>query len=113
MIKVEIVKWWQRLLWDPLLIHAKIKPSVFRAIENGMWYVRAGNTGFTAIIDPYGRVVKSIPILEKGYLVGGIQYDLNHDTVYSKVGDLFLYFVFMFLSIIVIILLYKKIKKGV
>lgn len=77
--------------------------SVFRAVENGLWYVRAGNTGLTALIDPCGRIVKSIPILEKGYLVGDMDFSLNHETFYSKYGDVFLYIIMAFLFITVIV----------
>ena len=58
--------------------------SIFRAVENGIWYLRAGNTGYTAFIDPYGRIRKSIPIVNKGYLAGDIDFSLNHRTVYSR-----------------------------
>jgi apolipoprotein N-acyltransferase len=65
--------------------------SKFRAVENGIWYLRAGNTGYTVFIDPYGRIRKSIPILKKGYLVGDIDFSLNHRTLYAMIGDVFLY----------------------
>ncbi|MBN1497904.1 MAG: apolipoprotein N-acyltransferase [Spirochaetes bacterium] len=63
----------------------------FRAVENGIWYLRAGNTGYTAVIDPYGRITKSFPILTKGYLVGDVDFSFNHRTVYSSIGDVILY----------------------
>ncbi len=82
--------------------------SVFRAIENGIWYVRSGNTGYTVTIDPYGRIRKSIPILTKGYLVGDLDFSYNHDTVYSKTGDIFLYIVLAFLFSVIVLPIYKK-----
>ena len=81
--------------------------SKFRAIENGLWYIRAGNTGYTAIIDPYGRIIKSIPILRPGFLVGDIDFDLNHGTFYSKYGDVFLYISMAFLLALALILVYS------
>jgi apolipoprotein N-acyltransferase len=72
----------------------------FRAIENGIWYVRAGNTGFTTTIDPYGRIRSSIPILTKDHLTGDLDFSLNHTTFYSKFGDILLYIVMIFLSVI-------------
>ncbi len=78
--------------------------SKFRAIENGIWFVRAGNTGFTTIIDPYGRIVQSIPILKKGFLVGNIDYSFNHETVYQKLGDLFLYMACAFIAVLLIMM---------
>ena len=32
-----------------------------RAVENDRWLLRDTNTGVTASIDPYGRVVASVP----------------------------------------------------
>ncbi|PKL37281.1 MAG: apolipoprotein N-acyltransferase [Spirochaetae bacterium HGW-Spirochaetae-1] len=65
--------------------------SVFRAVENGLWVLRAGNTGYTAFVDPYGRVTASIPILKPGYVVGDVDFRFNHDTFYSRYGDPFQY----------------------
>ncbi len=82
--------------------------SVFRAIENGLWYVRAGNTGYSVLIDPYGRVVRSMPILYKDYLIGDIDFSFNHDTFYSKFGDIILYVTIIFLGCLLIIIIYKN-----
>ena len=87
--------------------------SIFRAIENGIWYVRAGNTGYTTIIDPYGRITKSIPILKKGYLVGNIDFSLNHETFYSKYGDIFLYISISVIALMLINILWKTIFNSI
>ncbi|MCU0822264.1 MAG: apolipoprotein N-acyltransferase [Spirochaetes bacterium] len=85
--------------------------SVFRAIENGIWYLRAGNTGLTALIDPYGRVTKSIPILKKGFLVADVDFKLNHATFFSTRGDIFTYAAMMFIFIVSISVCVKILKK--
>ena len=74
--------------------------SIFRAIENGKWLIRAGNTGYTAIIDPYGRIKSSLPILDKNYLVDDLHLKLNHSTFYLEYGDLLLYCAVIFILII-------------
>src|SRR5215472_1285606 len=38
-----------------------LKQARMRAIENDRWLLRDTNTGVTASIDPYGRVVRSVP----------------------------------------------------
>lgn len=87
--------------------------SLFRAVENGIWYLRAGNTGYTVFIDPYGRIRKSFPILKKGYLAGDIDFTLNHGTVYSVIGDLFLYLAMGFVIVIGAILSFEIIKRRI
>ncbi len=76
--------------------------SVFRAIENGRWVVRAGNTGYSSVIDPYGRTVASMPILTKGYFAGDMDFSLNHRTVYAAAGDAFSYLVFLFVGVLAV-----------
>jgi apolipoprotein N-acyltransferase len=61
----------------------------FRAVENGIHFIRAGNTGFTTVIDPLGRNIGSIPILTKGYLVTDINIGEKRSTLYTRFGDIF------------------------
>jgi apolipoprotein N-acyltransferase len=62
-----------------------------RAIENHRWVLRATNTGVTAAIDPYGRVVMAAPRHVTTSLRVGFNYE--HDvTFYARYGDLFAYF---------------------
>ncbi len=84
----------------------------FRAIENGIWFVSAGNSGYTALVDPYGRVTASIPILRVDYLVGDMDLSLNRRTVYSAVGDVVLYASLLLLFVLSCVIFYRKIAAG-
>ncbi len=60
--------------------------SRLRAVENRRSLVRAGATGISAIIDPYGRVISSLGIFRQGVVTGTapLRSDL---TPYSRLGD--------------------------
>ncbi|HPQ55107.1 MAG TPA: apolipoprotein N-acyltransferase [Spirochaetota bacterium] len=82
----------------------------FRALENGIWFARAGNTGYTTLIDPYGRITASMPILQQGYCAGDMDFSLNRRTVYSLFGDLFSYGAFLFLGCLGGIVLFRRFR---
>jgi apolipoprotein N-acyltransferase len=59
-----------------------------RAIENNRWILSATDTGVTASIDPYGRIVARFPRKERGALVA--PYALTSTTTfYARHGDWF------------------------
>jgi apolipoprotein N-acyltransferase len=59
-----------------------------RAIENDRWLLSATNTGVTASIDPYGRVLARLPRKERGVLM--VPYALTSvTTFYTRHGDWF------------------------
>ena len=57
-----------------------------RAIEQGLPLVRAANTGISAVIDPWGRTVTSIPLGEPGY-ADAVLPAPRAPTFYSRTGD--------------------------
>jgi apolipoprotein N-acyltransferase len=61
-----------------------------RAIENHRWILRATNTGVTAAINPFGRVVSALPRHLRSSL--RVHFGYEHDlTFYAAHGDLFAY----------------------
>ena len=48
--------------------------------------VRAANTGVSAVIDPAGRILASIPLNEAGYLDHAVPAPLA-PTLYARTGD--------------------------
>jgi len=57
-----------------------------RAVEEGLPVVRAANTGISAIIDPYGRIVARLPLNRRGIIDGGLPEALP-PTVFSRYGN--------------------------
>jgi apolipoprotein N-acyltransferase len=45
---------WYKDTWGP---YQHFAVNALRAIENRVWVIRSGNTGISAVIDPYGEVV--------------------------------------------------------
>jgi len=60
----------------------------FRAVENRRYLVRAANTGISAIIDPFGREISRIGLMENRALVGGVRA-ISELTFYTRYGDVF------------------------
>jgi apolipoprotein N-acyltransferase len=59
-----------------------------RAIENRRYVIRAANTGISAIIDPYGRVMERSALNQQIVMHGLFEYR-NDQTFYVLHGDLF------------------------
>ncbi len=64
--------------------------NVLRAVENGKPVFRAANTGFSAYIDPWGRIVRQSGLFEKTILYTDAPLSLtNEPNVYTQWGDWF------------------------
>jgi apolipoprotein N-acyltransferase len=58
-----------------------------RAIEEGLPLIRAANSGISAVIDPVGRVVASLPLGYDGLLDSALPKPAQI-TIYARMGDL-------------------------
>ncbi|MBT3811050.1 MAG: apolipoprotein N-acyltransferase [Rhodospirillaceae bacterium] len=58
-----------------------------RAVEEGLPMVRAANTGISAVVDPYGRVIARLGIGEQGVLDSGLPAALS-STPFARWGEL-------------------------
>ena len=69
----------------------------FRSVENGLPLIRSSNKGISAVIDPYGRVIKKLNLNEEGFIYSRLPEKIP-DTIYSRYKNflalalLFLYF---------------------
>lgn len=57
-----------------------------RMIEEGLPLVRAANTGISAVVDPLGRVIRSLPLGAEGVLDSPLPQPIE-PTVYVRAGD--------------------------
>ena len=80
--------------------HQHFVHSIFRAIEEGSQVIRVANTGISASIDPFGRIMKKIDLNHEGSfdtkIVTGNSF-LNSNiflkTIYSKHGNNLIFFI--------------------
>jgi apolipoprotein N-acyltransferase len=60
----------------------------FRAIETRRGLVRSTNSGYSAVVDPWGRITESIPMFETSSLVTTVPvYAPATESVYVRWGD--------------------------
>ena len=74
---------WFGRSWGP---YQHLAITAVRAMENRVPVFRAANTGISAIIDTSGRIVRSIPLLERGVIVADVATGMGR-TVYTRFGD--------------------------
>jgi apolipoprotein N-acyltransferase len=63
-----------------------LQQSRVRAIEQGLPLVRAANTGISAVVDPLGRMVRSLPLGTEGLVDSGLPQPLE-PTIYARAGE--------------------------
>jgi apolipoprotein N-acyltransferase len=66
--------------------HQHFRQARVRMIEEGLPLVRAANTGISAVVDPVGRVIRSLPLGAEGVLDSALPQAIE-PTVYVRAGD--------------------------
>ena len=66
--------------------HQHFRQARIRAIEQGLPLVRAANTGISAVVDPVGRVINSLPLGSEGIFDSPLPQAIE-PTVYVRTGD--------------------------
>ena len=77
-----------------------------RAIEQGLPVVRVANTGISALVDPYGRILKKLGINKQGSLDVRLPTSIDR-TFYNRIGarvwNYGLFFIIVFLTLLCLI----------
>ncbi|MBI5206558.1 MAG: apolipoprotein N-acyltransferase [Candidatus Firestonebacteria bacterium] len=63
--------------------------SIFRAVENRVYLLRAANTGISLVADPYGRVIKELGVNKRGIINSEIYIAKKENTFYTEYGEIF------------------------
>jgi len=100
LINVTNDAWFGRS-WGP---YQHLAVSAVRAMENRVPILRAANTGISAIIDSSGRIVKSIPLEERGVVVTDIDTERGQ-TFYTRYGDWIVILSAAVISVYILVLL--------
>lgn len=82
--------------------------ALWRAIETERYFLRATNTGYTAIVDPFGKTISSLPIFAEGFLLENIKLN-SSSSVYSRLGNIPLS---LYLGFVVVILFIRSRLKN-
>ncbi|HKN48088.1 MAG TPA: apolipoprotein N-acyltransferase, partial [Candidatus Polarisedimenticolia bacterium] len=61
--------------------------AVVRAVENRRFLLRSANTGISAVVDPFGRIVEETSLETQTVLVGSVVPG-GESTPYARAGDL-------------------------
>ena len=85
---------------DSTAPYQHLQMARMRAVENGRYFIRATNTGISAIMDEKGRVIDSIDLLKQGVLSIDI-FKTTGLTLYSRYGNLPLWFILCFLMVMI------------
>lgn len=100
--------------FDSAAVYQHQVQAQLRAIENGRYLARAGNTGVSSVISPKGEILEWIDPLVEGYAVTDVQMLQGH-TLYTSIGNLFVFLCalcavapLLVLAILRVIKLYRK-----
>jgi len=77
-----------------------LQAAVFGCVENHRSLARAANTGVSALVDPWGRIINTVHNEQgkKTFIAGDTwgELPINHEkTIYTKLGDVFTYLCFL------------------
>ena len=101
--------WWFN---DSVETYQNEAQAMLRAIESGRYLVRAGNTGISSIVTEHGEHMAFIEPMEKGIAIAEVEM-CTQTTLYTRIGNLFVYLCIAFVLLIYPIDFILKKKKTI
>ncbi len=93
--------------YDSAAVYQHEAQAKLRSIETGRDMIRAANTGISVLIDNRGEAEGELPPLQQGYSIGTVTFR-SARTLYSYIGNLFVYLCLAGLILPVPICIVKK-----
>jgi len=86
----------------------QLQAAVLGCVENHRSLARAANTGVSALVDPWGRIIATVHDAhgKKTFIEGtawGVLPVVHEKTFYTKYGDIFTYLCFLCILVAVVI----------
>ena len=107
--EVLFIPTYDAMWWGELQHIQHSTMTLMRAVENKRFVIRTASSGISQIVDPNGRVLKSIGIGDSDIEIGKVQ-KISEKTFYTNYGFLFPFICIIFL-IIIFILVFLRNKK--
>ncbi len=73
-----------------------------RAVEHGVALVRAANTGISAIIDPYGRLIQKLSLNTHGFIDSSLPSALAQPPLYDRFGNVVVWLMMFALGLLMV-----------
>lgn len=88
---------------EPACSKQHLAAALFRSIENRRSFIRVGTGGYTCIIDPNGKILDSLPILTRDYIVYDTPVYSGKVTFFTKYGPIIQWFLIAIFSLLIVI----------
>jgi apolipoprotein N-acyltransferase len=85
-----------------------LQQARIRSIEQGLPLVRAANNGISAVVDPAGRIVKSLPLGTEGVMDAPLPQRIAA-PLYARTGD---GGVLLFMGVALIFVVRRRVRRG-
>ncbi len=95
---------------DSVGIYTHLRHAQLRAIENRRYILRAANTGVSAFIDEKGSIITQTEPLTLDTANADI-YAIKSVTLYTHIGDIFLYISFLIVICLIIYTIFDKARR--